>query len=80
MRMDDLKTRTIYVKFDLGDIVYLKITPEQYKGMVTGISVRPTGNCYSVTWEDGHESTHYDLELTTEFIPDYSRKNAEEDD
>jgi hypothetical protein len=77
--MDDLKIRTIYVKFDLGDIVYLKINPEPYKGMVTGINVSPGGNYYSVTWEDGHESNHYDMELTTEFIPDYRAKNAEDD-
>lgn len=63
--MDDEKRLTIFTKFVLGDIVYLKIRKERNAGMVTCISVRP-GNMiyYGITWEDGYEGTHYDIELT----------------
>lgn len=79
MRTDDLKTRTIYVKFDIGDIVYLKLREDKYKGILGGFDVRPTGNTYFVAWEDGSNSYHYDMELTSEFIPTYNSTHAEED-
>lgn len=79
MRTDDLKTRQIYVKFDIGDIVYHKLAKEKHPGMVTGIVVRPSGNFFYVSWPDNTETAHFDLELTREFIPDYSSDNAEDD-
>lgn len=53
------------VKFQLGDIVYLKIRPDD-AGMVTGIMFRPGIVIYKVTWSFAGECDHYDLELTTE--------------
>lgn len=49
----------------MGDIVYLKISPE-YGGMVTGLMFRPTGVTYYITWQGAAETCHYDIELTTE--------------
>lgn len=53
------------IKFHLGDTVYLAVNAEQ-KGMVTGIVFRPMGCAYYVTFADGQERTHYEIELTTE--------------
>lgn len=75
---EDLKAYTIYVKFYLGDVVYIKVAKEKYAGMVTGYSVRPNGVHYSVTWEGGEESFHYAIELTKEFIPDFDTDNVDE--
>jgi hypothetical protein len=79
MRGDDLKVLTLYVKFRLGDVVYLKIRQDSHKGMVTGITHRPTGTAYSITWEDGCESGHYDIELTDTYIPEYDLSNGDDD-
>ena len=53
------------VKFNLGEIVYMVIKPEQ-AGMITGLLFRPFGVLYFVTWGGANETTHYDIELTTE--------------
>jgi len=53
------------VKFQLGDIVYLLIDPEE-KGMITRIIYRPHGVMYYVTWNSDREQSHFDIELTTE--------------
>lgn len=52
------------VKFNLGEIVYLKIKPEE-AGMITGLLFRPHSVSYYVTWGNANETTHYDIELTT---------------
>lgn len=53
------------LKFHIGDIVYLQINPDR-QGMVTGILFRPTWFVYYITFADGNERTHYEIELTTE--------------
>ena len=53
------------VKFAMGDRVFLKVNPTE-AGMVTGILFRPHGMTYWVTWGNAAETTHYDIELTTE--------------
>lgn len=53
------------VKFDLEEIVYLRIDPEA-TGIVTGIIYRPTGTMYMVTWGISNEQHHYACELTRE--------------
>ena len=53
------------VKFNHGDVVYLKVKPDE-AGMVTGILFRPQSICYYVTWGNSSETTHYDVELTKE--------------
>ena len=55
------------VKFNHGDVVYLKICPDE-AGMVTGILFRPSSVTYYVTWGSGNEYTHYDIELTKDKI------------
>ena len=78
MRCDDLKSVTIYLKFRIGDVVYLKIRREKHMGMVTGISVRPNGCNFAITWEGGDESQHYDIELTSEFIPNFDSDTVDD--
>lgn len=52
------------VKFSLGDRVRHKAAGEDdNSGIVTGITFRPGGVQYEVTWGPHSESTHYDLEL-----------------
>lgn len=51
------------VKFALGDVVYLKIRPDE-PGMIVGIEFRPNGIRYCVTWGNAGEYIHYDIELT----------------
>lgn len=53
------------LKFHLGQTVYLAVNAEQ-QGMVTGILFRPNGFAYYVTFADGQERTHYEMELTAE--------------
>lgn len=50
--------------FNLGDIVYM-VVDQEGPGMVTGIVFRPHGITYLVTWGDSHETSHYDIELTS---------------
>jgi hypothetical protein len=74
---DDLKTLTLYVKFRLGDVVYLKISADPFKGMVTGINIRPGGQHFTITWEDGRDSDHYEMELTTEYIEEFDEPTGD---
>ncbi len=58
--------KTDFVKFSLGQVVYLKLKPEN-AGLVTGILFRPSGHLYYVTWSsDCGEKSHFELELTEE--------------
>lgn len=68
---DELPQLTIRSRFQISDVVYLKIKRECMPGMVTGIIVRDWGVAYYVTWETGDERCHNDCELTTEFIPSF---------
>ena len=75
---EDMKAITIYVKFRIGDVVYLKTASEKCKGMVTGLVTSPLGTAYDVTWEGGYDSRHFDIELTTEFIPDFDSDTVDD--
>lgn len=55
----------INLEFQIGDIVYMKVAPED-AGMVTGYLVRPTGVSYAVTWSNANEKYHYAVELTAD--------------
>lgn len=51
------------VKFNIGDLVYLKLCPDT-AGMVTGIMFRPHSISYYISWPSASETVHYEIELT----------------
>ncbi len=54
------------VKFNLGDVVSLKLGGEE-SGMVTSITFRlDGGTIFSVSWSDRTESAHFANELNLE--------------
>jgi hypothetical protein len=63
--------RTIHCAYALGDIVYYRLARERLPGLVTGIKLTPQGLSYLVSWPDHQEHQHYEMELSTEFVPDY---------
>jgi hypothetical protein len=64
-------TRVIALRHDMGDIVYHRLATERRKGMITGFTVAPDGAIYFVTWSDRGETKHFEIELTSEYVPDY---------
>jgi hypothetical protein len=64
-------TVTLYVDHAYGATVHLKLRQERMPGMVTGFLVRSTGLVYLIAWGDGSESSHFDVELTDSFTPDF---------
>jgi hypothetical protein len=54
------------IEWTFGQEVFLKCDADQKKGMVTGITLRPTGAGYNISWGDKAETFHYAFELTTE--------------
>ena len=66
MEINETSTR-----WDLGQMVWLKVQPEM-KGMITGIVVRSGPSIlYFITWNDGEESMHYEMEVTEEKPTDF---------
>ena len=58
--------KTPIFRWDLGTILYLKVSPEE-GGMLTGYVIRPGGIVgYLITWSDKEEQTHWEIELTEE--------------
>ncbi len=53
------------VKFELGQIVYRKIDPDEPL-QVTGIMFRPNGYVFFCTKQDGAEQSFYECELIVE--------------
>ncbi len=61
------------VKFNLGDVVSLKLGDDS--GMITSITFRlDGGTLFSVSWADRTESAHYANELTLESAADEDLK------
>ncbi len=54
---------TIDNKFEIGDIVHYANEIGKDTGYVTGISIRPQGLLYLVTWSNKSETANYDFEL-----------------
>lgn len=69
--MTDLRRFALGELYDFGDMVRLRVCPEE-AGMVTGLMFRPDGYKYFVTWGNGNESVHYQIELTTEEGEEYN--------
>lgn len=62
------------VKFNLGDVVSLKIGGEE-TGMITSITFRlDGGTIFSISWSDRTESAHFANELTLESAADEDLK------
>ncbi len=64
-------SRIIPLSYDAGDVVFHRLATERHRGLVTGIQIQPDGVSYWITWDDRHETRHYDCELSAEFVPDY---------
>ena len=62
------------VAFWYGDIVYLRVRQDRKPGLVTCVSLHPTGVMYSVAFEDG-DSDHHEFELSAEYLPDYGTED-----
>ena len=62
----------IRTEYSIGDLVYLKLREDKEKAYITGISVRPAGVAYYLSWGDATESFHYDFEITKEYVPNYA--------
>lgn len=78
--MKGLKSRTVYVKFDLEDTVYEKLAEDRQPGMVTSWVVTPGGIQYVVSWPHGRGDTrHYDIELTDTYLPEYVSEKEKDD-
>lgn len=54
--------------FNLGQVVYQRVAPEDGGGMITGLLYRPGGTIqYLVSWgvaHEGSETQHWEAELT----------------
>lgn len=53
------------IKYNIGEIIYLKTDPTQSERFVTGIDIRETGITYRLM-SGTEESWHYAFEMTTE--------------
>jgi len=49
--------------YQLDNIVILKVSSEEIKGMITAIIIRKSGYLYEVSWEDRSNSWHFEEEL-----------------
>lgn len=61
--------------FLVGEFVYLKTDPMQYKRLVTGIHLNSNGYLYEVTFDTDDPTTHYDIELSSTIDEDLAKKN-----
>lgn len=64
----------IATKYAIGDTVYMRLTQEKFAGLIVSILIEP--NCsisYRVAWENRIQSYHYEIELTSTYIPDFER-------
>lgn len=53
------------LKFEIGEIVYLKTDNEQLERFVTGVNIRVGSISYALT-NGTNESWHYDFEISKE--------------
>ena len=68
--------RTIETLYWHGDIVYLRVDDCCRRGMVTRVTFSPGATpLYLVTWPGGGETSHYEVELSSEYVPDYVQQD-----
>jgi hypothetical protein len=60
-----MKKKDIYVKFEIGEMVFCKTDPEQYERQVTGMLLRESRLIYKVTF-NSVEDSFYGFELTSD--------------
>jgi hypothetical protein len=62
----------IHVRFELGEIVYLRHEKKKLPGMISAWLVREGSVVYWVSWADDRtEKEHQAIELTSEFVEEY---------
>jgi hypothetical protein len=59
--------------YSLGDVVYHRLVEDRFPGMVTYLLIKPIGVVYGVTWPNRQETQHYEIELSSEYVPDYGQ-------
>jgi hypothetical protein len=67
-----MKRISVDVEFEIGEVVYLRCELDRAPGMVTGLTIRPGGLVYEISWPSLRDSTHYAIELTREYVPEYA--------
>jgi hypothetical protein len=53
------------IKYEVGDFVYLKTDPDQYRRMVLAVLIRAECVAYGLGIGTG-ETYHYEIEITTD--------------
>jgi hypothetical protein len=60
------------VSFAIGQSIYRTNADEEYRGVVTSITLRrEKAPLFGVSWPNGHESENYVIELSDEFAPSF---------
>lgn len=69
--------RKIDTAFWIGDVVYLRSRDDAMRGIVCGLQAFGSASVpcisYQLCWGNGTNTWHYDLELSTQYIPDWSQ-------
>ena len=58
-------------RYTFGSEVFLKLREERRPGIVNQIALNPGNATYQVSWPDGTTSSHYDFELTAEYVQSF---------
>lgn len=53
------------IKFNIGDVVFLKTDCDQLPRIITGILIRPTSFLYYLS-NSTNETSHYEIEFSNE--------------
>lgn len=69
------KTIEVDVDYCIGEVVYLKVSNDNERGMVTSVVICPQAIMYTVTW-NGLVSNHYAMELSP--TPCYKLEEVED--
>jgi len=61
-------------KYDIGNVVFLRVASEKKRGMITRLMVSGKNSDtieYNVGWGNNNYGWHYEGELTDEYLPDF---------
>lgn len=70
----NLDPRMIRMPYAFGDTVYHKAAKEKKSGLVIGFVVVPGMVKPLVKWSESIQEEHHLVELTTEYVPDFSQQ------